>query len=214
MYLIALTGGIASGKSLVASRLRDLGAVHIDADQLAREVVEPGTDGLREIAREFGPDVIDSDGALDRAALGARVFGHPEKLAVLNRITHPRVRELATARIQEAAAANPAAIIVYDVPLLAEAGGKHAVPFDSIVVVHADESERVRRMVEYRGMSRDDALSRVGAQASDEERLAIADVVIENNGTVEQVIERVDEYWRELDARGAGSSQPSVGGPA
>lgn len=214
MYLIGLTGGIASGKSLVASRLRELGAIHIDADRLAREVVEPGTDALREIAQEFGPEVIDADGALDRAALGARVFGDEEKLSLLNRITHPRVRELATARIQEAAAADPEAIVVYDVPLLAEAGGRHSVAFDSIVVVHADEPERVRRMVELRGMSRDAALSRVAAQASDEERLSIADVVLDNNGTVEQLLERVDEYWRELAAGGAGSSQPSVGGPA
>lgn len=216
MYLIGLTGGIASGKSLVASRLRELGAVHIDADLLAREVVEPGTDGLREIVEEFGPAMLQSDGSLDRAALGAVVFADDERRARLNAITHPRVRRLTSARIAQAAAADPDAVVVYDVPLLAEAGGTHTQPFDCVLVVHAARAERLRRMMELRGMSRSDAEGRLDAQASDEQRLAIADIVIDNTGTVDELLERVDSVWAELTRRrDAGvRSQPGVGGPA
>lgn len=204
MYLIALTGGIASGKSLVASRLTALGAVHIDADSLAREVVAVGSPSLEEIRAEFGDAVIRPDGSLDRAALAAIVFNDAARLARLNEIMHPRVRALTSERIALAAEADPSAIIVYDVPLLAETKtepGTGAHRFDSVVVVHADRETRIQRMIEQRGMARREAELRIDAQATDAERLAIADVVIENTGSIEDLEAQVDRLWAELDAR-------------
>ncbi|MCW4384384.1 dephospho-CoA kinase [Salinibacterium sp. SYSU T00001] len=206
MYLLALTGGIASGKSLVADRLRSLGAVHIDADLLAREVVAPGSEGLAEIVAAFGDSVVTPGGELDRAALGSIVFSDPESLARLNRITHPRVRELTARRIADAAAADPEAVVVYDVPLLAESGAGASEAYDLVVVVAAERALRLRRMVERRGMSEAEAAARIDAQASDAERAAIADVVIDNNGTVEELLARVDALWVEIAARAAASS--------
>lgn len=198
VYLLALTGGIASGKSLVASRLSELGAVHIDADLLAREVVEPGSEGLAAIEAEFGPEVIQPDGTLDRAALGAIVFTDSERRAKLNAITHPRVRDLTKRRIEDAVAADPDAVIVYDVPLLAEARGEMPMTFDAIAVVHADTETRIRRMVEFRGMTRQEAVHRLNSQASETERLAIADVVLDNNGTPEELLAQVDALWERV----------------
>ncbi len=195
MYLIGLTGGIASGKSVVASRLAEHGAVHVDADALAREVVAPGTPGLAAIAREFGADVIAADGSLDRAALGAIVFRDPAKRLALNAITHPAVWALAKERFDAAQAADPRCVVVYDVPLLVEAAGDRPIHFDLVVVVHADHETRVTRMVELRGMSREEATHRMNSQASDTERLAIADVVIDSNGTLEQTLAQADELW-------------------
>lgn len=212
MYLIALTGGIASGKSLVASRLTASGAVHIDADSLAREVVAVGSPALDEIRGEFGDAVIRPDGSLDRAALAAIVFNDAARLARLNEITHPRVRALTSERIALAAEADPSAIIVYDVPLLAETNtepGTGAHRFDSVVVVHADRETRIQRMVEQRGMARREAELRIDAQATDAERLAIADVVIENTGSIEDLEAQVDRLWAELDAR-RGERQPPL----
>lgn len=197
MQLIALTGGIASGKSVVARRFGELGAVHIDADALAREVVAPGSDGLAAIAQAFGRDILLPDGQLDRPALGRLIFSDADQRGVLNAITHPRVRALAMQRIADAAASDPDAIVIYDVPLLAEAkGGSHS--FDRVVVVHADVEERIRRMIEDRGMTREEALGRIEAQATDAERLAIADIVIENNSTVDDLIRQVDEVWQDI----------------
>ncbi|WP_141880204.1 dephospho-CoA kinase [Homoserinimonas aerilata] len=207
MLLIALTGGIASGKSLAAARLKELGAVHIDADALAREVVEPGTDGLAQIAEEFGPNVLQPDGSLDRAALGTIVFGDAERREKLNRITHPRVRELTKRRIADAAAADASAIVVYDVPLLVEGSGHRGLGFDSIVVVQADTQARIRRMVENRGMSEQEAIHRINSQATDAERLAVADVVLDNNGDVDSLIEQVDHLWALLRAKEAQDAQ-------
>jgi len=200
VYLIGLTGGIASGKSTIARRLAEHGAVHIDADQLARVVVEPGTEGLRDIRATFGDTVITDDGTLDRAALGARVFGHPEELAKLNAIVHPAVRALTARLIAEAEAADPDAVVVYDVPLLVEAAVDH--PFDHVVVAHADAATRVRRLVELRGFSEADAARRLGAQAADAERLAIADTVIDTGGTLEHTLEQADALWERV-VRGA-----------
>ena len=146
MQLIGLTGGIASGKSTIASRLASHGAVVVDADRIAREVVEPGTPALAEIARVFGEGVIAADGSLDRPALGAIVFGDAEKLRTLNGITHPAVLRESTARFRAAADADPDAIVVYDVPLLVESANEY--PFDLIVVAHADAATRIRRLVE------------------------------------------------------------------
>jgi dephospho-CoA kinase len=204
---MGLTGGIASGKSTIARRLAEHGAVHIDADQLARTVVEPGTDGLRRIREVFGDDVIAADGGLDRPALGRRVFGHPEQLARLNAIVHPAVRALTRTLISEAARRDPDALVVYDVALLVEAAVDH--PFDLIVVAHADEATRLARLVDLRGMSEADAASRLGSQAGDAERLAVADVVIDTGGTLEQTLEQADALWERVRAAGA---QPTVGG--
>lgn len=198
MYLIGLTGGIASGKSTVARRLAELGAVHIDADRLARVAVEPGTAALDEITRSFGPSVIAPDGSLDRAALGAVVFADPESLARLNSIVHPAVRRLSNQQIREAAETDPYAVVVYDVPLLVEAAVDH--PFDLIVVTHADEATRVQRMVDLRGMPESEAVRRIRSQASDAERLAVADVVIDTTGTLGHTLAQVDNLWRHVRA--------------
>ena len=195
MKLIALTGGIASGKSTVARRLAEHGAVHIDADGLAREVVEPGTAGLAAIRGRFGDGVLSADGALDRPALGALVFSDPEALADLNAIVHPAVRELFERRIREAAA-DPHAVVVYDVPLLVEA--EPGLEWDLVIVTEAPAETRVQRMVELRGMTREDAERRIANQASDEARRAIADVVIDTGGTEARTIEQVDELWERL----------------
>jgi dephospho-CoA kinase len=200
VYLIGLTGGIASGKSTIAKRLAEHGAVHIDADKLAREVVEPGTAGLAQIRATFGGDVLAADGTLDRAALGARVFGHPEALAKLNAIVHPAVRALTHARVGEAEERDPHAVVVYDVPLLVEAAVDH--PFDLIVVAHADEGTRLARLVELRGMSETDAARRLGSQASDADRLAVADVVVQTGGTLAHTLEQADALWERVRVAG------------
>lgn len=198
--LIGLTGGIASGKSTVAGRLSALGAVVVDADQLAREAVAVGSPGLAQIRETFGDGVISVDGGLDRAALGAIVFGDPEALRKLNQITHPEVGRLSHERFAAARAADPEAVIVYDVPLLAEARNRGE--WDQIVVVHAPAAMRVERLVAFRGMERAEAERRIAAQAGDEERLAIADVVIDSSGTLEETLERTDALWRTLSAAG------------
>lgn len=200
MLLLALTGGIASGKSVVASRLAELGAVHVDADRLAREVVEPGTPGLAAIAREFGVGMIAADGSLDRAALGAVVFSDPARLARLNAITHPEVRRLARRRFEAAAAADPDAVVVYDVPLFIEAGRAAEEAFDLVVVTDAPASVRLDRMVRLRGMTLEDAEQRLAAQASDAERLAVADAVIDTGGSLERTRDQVDILWRRIAA--------------
>lgn len=206
MFLIGLTGGIASGKSVVAARLRELGAVHVDADLLAREVVEKGTDGLRQIEDRFGPGVISNDGSLDRAALGAIIFSDAESRLALNAITHPAVWRRARELFTEAEANDPDAVIVYDVPLLAEAAADRPITFDLVVVVDAGVPIRLERLVELRGMSRDEATRRVNSQATDAERLAIADVVIDANGTLTGTLLQVDELWAKVRARESGVS--------
>ncbi|CAN5354674.1 hypothetical protein BH11ACT4_BH11ACT4_19350 [soil metagenome] len=200
MYLIGLTGGIASGKSVVGKRLAEHGAVLIDADVLAREVVAPGTPGLALIAKEFGPAVIAADGSLDRPALGAIIFQDAEKRARLNAITHPAIWHRAVELIESARAADPDAVIVYDVPLLVEASADRPMTFDLVVVVQADPETRVARMVEHRGMSRDEATRRIRSQATDAERLAVADLVIDSGGTLEHTLEQADGLWAKASA--------------
>ncbi|WP_431221352.1 dephospho-CoA kinase [Leifsonia xyli] len=199
MQLIGLTGGIASGKSTIASRLASHGAVIVDADRIAREVVEPGTPALAEIARRFGQGVIAADGSLDRPALGAIVFGDQDALRDLNGITHPAVLAASTARFEAAAAADPDAIVVYDVPLLVESANEY--PFDLVVVAHADAATRIHRLVTLRGMDAAEAERRIRSQASDEERLAVADVVIDTGGTLQRTREQVDALWERLQGR-------------
>ena len=198
MQLIAVTGGIASGKSTVSARLAELGAVVVDADKLAREVVEPGTPGFAEIERVFGASIISADGSLNRPALGAIIFADAAKREQLNAITHPAIWFRGQELFAAAEAADPDVVIVYDVPLLAEAGTDRPMKFDRVVVVHADIETRVDRMASIRGMSRDEAESRLRSQASDADRLKLADVVIDANGTLEQTLEQVDELWASL----------------
>jgi dephospho-CoA kinase len=189
---VGLTGGIGAGKSLVAQRLRELGAIVIDSDALAREVVEPGTDGLAAVVAAFGARVLQADGSLDRQAVASIVFGDDARRRVLEAIIHPRVRER-TARI--VAQAPPQAVVVNDVPLLVEAG--LAATFDLVVVVLASTQVRVDRLVRHRGMTAEQAHTRIAAQASDEQRRAVATVVITNEGSTAQVREEVDRVWRD-----------------
>ena len=193
---IGLTGGVASGKSTVSSILRELGALVIDADQLAREVVAPGTPGLAALVEEFGPGVLTEAGELDRPAMATRVFGDEPARRRLEAVVHPRVFE----EIQRLEAeAPPGAVVVHDIPLLAESG--RADTFDAVVVVDAPLETQVERMVRDRGWSEDDARSRVAAQASREDRLAVATYVVENTGTRDALRERVHEVWNDLHAR-------------
>lgn len=196
MALIALTGGIASGKSTIARRLAERGAVVVDADQIVRDVQAPGTPVLAAIAETFGAEVVAADGSLDRAALGAKVFGDADQLAQLNAIVHPAVRAESQRRFDEAMSADPATIVVYDVPLLVEARVDD--PWDMIVVAHAPVEERRRRLVEIRGMVERAAQQRIDAQVSDERRLAIADVVIDTSGSLEQTLAQTDDLWERI----------------
>ncbi len=190
---VGLTGGVASGKSTVSAMLAELGAVVIDADLLAREVVAAGTDGLAEIVAAFGPTVLTTDGELDRPAMGAIVFAEEDQRRRLESIIHPRVR----ARGAELEAAAPVgAVVVHDIPLLTETGQAGA--FDAVVVVDVPIEAQVERMMELRGLSRQEAESRVGAQASREDRLAIATHVIDNTGTLAELRARVDAVYADL----------------
>lgn len=204
VLMVGLTGGIGAGKSAVATRLAELGAVVIDADRLARESVAPGSDGLAEVIDEFGPEVLAADGSLDRAALSRRVFSDEAARRRLEAIIHPRVR----ARTAELVAAAPAdAVVVNDVPLLVEAGLAGA--YQLVIVVLAPERTRVERLVRTRGMARDEAHARIRAQASDEQRRAVADVLISNDGSLDDLTAQVDAAWRDRiePARRAGSVQ-------
>lgn len=199
MPLVALTGGIASGKSTIARRLSEHGAVVVDADQIVRDVQQPGSPVLDGIAAAFGTGMLRSDGSLDRAALGSRVFGDADAVARLNGIVHPAVRAESARRFAEAFAADPDAVVVYDVPLLAEA--RAGDPWDLVVVAHAPTTVRRKRLIELRGMSAPDADARLAAQVSDDARLALADVVIETAGSLEDTHRQVDELWSSLPER-------------
>ena len=204
MRVIGLTGGIAAGKTVVADRLAELGAVRIDADRLAREVVEPGTPALAEIARRFGPDVIAADGSLDRPALGAVVFRDPDARRDLEAITHPAVRALSARRMAEAEERDPDAVVVYDIPLLVESG--RVDEFDRIVVVHAPREERIRRLVELRGMPAEEAERRIASQATDAERLAVADDVVDSGVSLASTLAQTDRLWANLSGGVGGRS--------
>lgn len=196
MPLVALTGGIASGKSTIARRLADHGAVIVDADAIVRDVQQPGSPILDAIASEFGADLLDDTGALDRAALGAIVFGDDAALARLNAIVHPAVREESARRFAEAVAADADAVVVYDVPLLVEARVDD--PWDLIVVADTPASGRAARLVALRGLTEADAAARIAAQVSDEQRRAIADVVIDTSGTLDETLAQTDALWERL----------------
>ncbi|WP_435198646.1 dephospho-CoA kinase [Janibacter sp. GS2] len=194
MLHIGLTGGIGSGKSSVSRRLAELGAVIVDADVLAREVVEPGQPALEQIRERFGDAVFGADGALDRPALGRVVFGDPQALAALEGITHPAIWRR-TAQTFAAARASGTRVGVHDMPLLVEKG--MAGEYHLVVVVDTDEDTRVRRLVEDRGMPEAEARSRIAAQATDAQRRAVADVLLDNNGTPDDLVAAVDRVWRE-----------------
>ena len=190
---VGLTGGVASGKSTVSAILAELGAVVVDADRLAREVVARGTPGLAEVLAAFGPSVLTEDGELDRAAMGAIVFADESRRRTLEGIIHPLVRARAA---ELEAAAPPGALVVHDIPLLAETG--QGSRFDAVVVVDVPTEVQVQRMIDTRAMSREDAEARVAAQATREERLAIATHVIDNTGTREDLRVRVTEVFDDL----------------
>jgi dephospho-CoA kinase len=200
MIRVGLTGGIGSGKSTVASLLAARGAVVVDADALAREAVAPETPGLAAVVAEFGPDVLAADGGLDRGRLGRLVFGDPDRLAALESIVHPYVARRSAELI---AAAPPDAVVVYDVPLLVEKR-LHG-DYDVVVVVEAAEQTRLRRLSEARGMSESEARDRMAAQATPEQRRAVADVVIDNDGDVTELEQRVGLLWQRLRDQGPAS---------
>ena len=189
MLRIGLTGGIGSGKSTVSGLLAARGAVIVDADRIAREVVEPGTSGLAAVVEAFGEQVLGADGSLDRPAMAAVVFSDPVARGRLDGIVHPLVRRRTAELVSEAPAD---AVVVNDVPLLVETG--QAPSYDVVLVVEADPEIRVVRLV-HRGLTEDDARARIAAQATDEQRRAVADVVLDNSGTPEELAEQVDRFW-------------------
>ena len=193
---MGLTGGIGSGKSEVARRLAARGAVVIDADVIARAVVEPGTPGLAAVVSEFGDAVLLPDGSLDREALGRTVFGDPDARSRLNAIVHPLVGDQTK---REYAAAPPDAIVVHDVPLLVE--NALAPAYDVVVVVDAPEAVRLARLTRLRGMTEGDARQRMAAQASDDQRRAVADVLIDNGGELAALDRQVERLWTSLRER-------------
>ncbi|MFJ7021791.1 dephospho-CoA kinase [Streptomyces sp. NPDC101117] len=196
MLKVGLTGGIGAGKSEVSRLLVEHGAVLIDADRIAREVVAPGTPGLAAVVEAFGEDVLAADGSLDRPKLGSIVFADPERLAVLNSIVHPLVG--ARSRELEEAAADDA-VVVHDVPLLTENG--LAPLYDLVIVVDAGTATQLDRLVRLRGMTEEDARARMAAQATREQRRAIADIVIDNDVPLEELRRRVKDVWEELVRR-------------
>ncbi len=190
MLRIGLTGGIGAGKSVLSATFSQCGGIIVDGDVLAREVVQPGTEGLASLVEAFGDDILLPDGALDRPALAAKAFRDDDARGVLNGIVHPLV---AKRRAEIIAAVAEDAVVVEDIPLLVESG--MAPLFPLVVVVHADVEVRVRRLVEQRGMSEEDARARIAAQADDEQRRAVADVWLDNSGTHEDLVERARDVW-------------------
>jgi dephospho-CoA kinase len=193
---IGLTGGIGSGKTTVTDLLAARGAVIVDSDLVAREVVAAGSEGLTAVVAEFGPEILAPDGEMDRAKLAAIVFADPSARARLNAIVHPRVRDRAAALV---AAAAPGSVVVQAIPLLVEVGA--AGNFDLVIVVDVDPETAVRRLASSRGMTEADARARIAAQADRADRLAAADVVVDNSGPPEALREQVDRLWGDLVRR-------------
>ncbi|MCV7260893.1 dephospho-CoA kinase [Mycobacterium shimoidei] len=213
MLRIGLTGGIGAGKSAVAATFAQCGGIIVDGDVIAREVVEPGTEGLAALVEAFGEDILQPDGSLDRPALAAKAFSDDESRKTLNGIVHPLVGKR---RAEIIAGVPEDAVVVEDIPLLVESG--MAPLFPLVVVVHADAAVRLRRLVDQRGMAEDDARARIAAQANDEQRRAVADVWLDNSGTPEALAERAREVWnqriapfaRNLKARHVVAGSPQV----
>ena len=193
MYLIGLTGGIAAGKSTVAKRWAEHGALEIDADQVARDVVEPGTVGLGRVVEAFGSDVLTADGELDRKQLAMQIFSDAGKRELLNSILHPLIKERTRQLLGEVPAES---IVVYNVPLLVEAAVDH--PFDLVVTVEAPEEEQLRRLVETRGLTESEARSRIAAQAKPIERAARADRILNSNQDINLLLRDTDALWRDI----------------
>ncbi|MFJ4279866.1 dephospho-CoA kinase [Streptomyces massasporeus] len=204
MLKVGLTGGIGAGKSEVSRLLVACGAVLIDADRIAREVVAPGTPGLASVVEAFGEEILAADGSLDRPRLGAIVFSDAQKLSTLNAIVHPLVG--ARSRELEEAAAEDA-VVLHDVPLLTENG--LAPLYDLVIVVDAAPETQLDRLVRLRGMTEDDARARMAAQATREQRREIADIVIDNDVPLEELEQRVKDVWAEL-VRRSQASGPSA----
>ncbi|MEW1634903.1 dephospho-CoA kinase [Streptomyces sp. NPDC093801] len=207
MLKVGLTGGIGAGKSEVSRLLAGYGAVVVDADRIAREVVEPGTPGLAAVVEAFGDAVLTADGTLDRPKLGAIVFADQEKLRTLNAIVHPLVGAR-SAELERAAGAG--AIVVHDVPLLTENG--LAPLYDLVVVVDAAPGTQLARLTALRGMTEEEARARMAAQATREQRLAVATLVIDNDGPLEALEPQVRRVWEQLTARAAAHAES--GAPA
>jgi dephospho-CoA kinase len=204
---VALTGGIASGKSVATQRLTELGAVIIDYDLLARDAVAPGSTGLADIVQRWGPGMVEASGALNRPALAAIVFADPDEREALEAITHPEVGRLAALREKEALAApreshDPSPIIVHDIPLLVEGGypEDRAKPFDVVVVVHAPLDVRLARLTGSRGLSEAEAQARISAQAPEIDRLTVADLILNGGGSPASLRAQVDDVWAKLVA--------------
>jgi dephospho-CoA kinase len=202
MLRVGLTGGIGSGKSAVSGRLAAHGAAVIDADQAARDVVAPGTQGLAQVVAAFGDGVLLPDGSLNRPELGKIVFGDEAALGKLNAIVHPLVRRhMAEAEERAIREGGDEAVIVHDIPLLAEGGQSRSAGFDLVIVVDVPPEVQLARLTADRGMKEEDAAARMAAQATREQRLAIADIVIDNSGTLADLDKRVNEVWADLRAR-------------
>ena len=210
MKVIGLTGGIASGKSTVSSALQDLGAVVIDADEVARLVVEPGQPAWRDIVAVFGEAVLNPDGTLNREALGTRVFGCPGRLQELNRITHPRVIKYFQEELRRIEKEQPEVIVVLDVPLLFESGMDKMC--DEVWVVWIDRELEITRLQERDGLSRDEALQRIEAQMPLEEKVQKADRVIDNTGTVEDTFRQVGTIFHESIGKVTNTYEQKKGG--
>ncbi|MFF3245592.1 dephospho-CoA kinase [Streptomyces sp. NPDC002870] len=198
MLKVGLTGGIGAGKSEVSRLLASYGAVLVDADKIAREVVAPGTPGLAAVVEAFGPEILNPDGTLDRPKLGSIVFADSDRLATLNSIVHPLVGERS---MELEKAAGPDAVVIHDVPLLAE--NNLASLYDVVVVVDASPETQLDRLVRLRGMAESEARARMAAQATREQRRAIADLVIDNDGPLENLEPQVRKVWAELTQRAA-----------
>ena len=196
MFLIGLTGGIGSGKMTVATRLKALGARIVDADKIAREIVEPGEPALAELAEAFD-GVLNADGTLNRAELARQAFAAPDATEKLNSITHPRIRERTLERFAQART-DGVPVLVYDMPLLIENGEYKKM--DHVLVVDAEDEIRIDRLVNSRGLDEEDARRRIAAQISREERLAAADSVVDNSGTRDQLLQQVDAFWEQVVA--------------
>jgi dephospho-CoA kinase len=195
--IIGLTGGIASGKSTVSRLLVERGAALVDADAVAREVVQPGEAALDEIAVLFGQAVIQEDGSLNRKALGDIVFGDKDKLKMLESITHPAIRRRMQEKLHKLSAENPRRLIVADIPLLYETGQVQL--YDGVMVVYVPADVQVHRLAERNGMSKEEAEQRVSLQMDIEEKRKLADWVIDNSGTIENTARQIDDLWKQQD---------------
>lgn len=207
MTTIALTGGIASGKSTIAAHLRELGAHILDADAFARRAVEPGSKGLSLLVERYGDSILTEDGSLNRQALADIIFNDEAEREAVNQILHPEIRRMTGEELEAIRADEPDAIIVHDIPLLVEA--RHNYDYDEIWVAEAPAELRIERLVEGRGMSVEDATARVKAQVDDAARRALADVLIDTSNTIESTLARVEEEWARIEA-GEAAEAPTV----